>query len=1738
MIKLTNRLQVLGTATALTLVLAPLGALVNAEPAGAAAPEEKTIQEVQGNGASSPLLTSGNKGPLVSVKGVVTSVNTTDDQRKGFFIQTPGTGTEIPAAGSHGLFVGLVKKTLKHAPQVGQCVTVVGSVHEMGAQNANRLTRLENVKSVTVSTEACAPVTAVPLTQIPTDEQLELLEGMLVRPQGTFKVTSIAELSEKGALEIATEANPATKILLDDHILTHLKGGALPFAPENVTIAVGDTLTFKSDVLVDTNGSLRFQALAPVSGETNSPVTITKAQAPAPNPGGGDSPKPGEGGTPAPQPPAAGTETPISQVQGTGMKSTMENQQVTVKGIVTARYPHGNINGFYVQTPGTGKTAPQGGSEAIFVYQGKNGLDTLPELGTCVTVAGTVKEHAAQKQPKEEQFTTQLTNPTVTKVEGCEPVTPLEIAQLPATPAASEAIEGMLIKPTQKLVVTDNYELNTFGVVGLSKSGSLLPQRTDVARPGADAEAVEAENEANFIKLDDGASWNYAYKLKKGENKPNPDPHNFELPFVTKQNPVRLGALVTFNDGVIYEYRYGWVLQSRQPVHGLVNSSVSIQNNRPAAAPVVGGDVKVATYNVLNYFVHLGKDHNCQYYADRAGNPVTSNSCSVRGAYSEAAFQDQQTKIVAALNKLDADVVGLEEVENSSKFGKDRDFALSHLVNKLNETKGGSWDYVRSPQEVPNNGDFIRTAFIYNKTKVKPVGDSVIFGDSTFNSIARSPLAQKFAPVVTDKQTGTEFVVVVNHFKSKRPPQGGQNPEQKDKNDGQGGWNPKRVEQAEALATWANQTYAGTPVFLIGDFNSYSQEDPIIALENLGFTKVPTQGHSYLFGGRVGSLDHAIANKEGRAIVNGEAKVWEINAHEPVALEYSRKNYTASDLYTPDEFRSSDHNPEIFGINVIKAKDDSGSTPGPDAPKPPKPDTPTPPKPDTPPATTLKAISEIQGTGMKSPLVGETVTTKGVVTAAYPTGNLNGFYIQTPGSGATLPKAGSEAIFVYTGSKNLGVIPKIGSCVQVNGTVAEYGSKNAKHDYEFSTQLTNPTVTEAQDCAAVTALELPAVPATDAEREAIEGMLVQPVGQITVTDNYGLGQYGTLTLAFGATPLMQPTDVAAPGSPEAAAVAARNEAAAVVLDDGATWNYQNAPSKGAPDPRASALPYLNLENPVRVGAPVTFKDSVVFEYRFGWVLQPRQQVVGLEHSPISVANNRPVKPEVVGNVKVATFNVLNYFTDLGENEKGCKAYADREGNKLGTNRCKVRGAYSAAAFKMQKDKIVTAITALDADIVSLEEIQNSAEFGKDRDHALLDLVAGLNERAGSEVWAAVASPANVPNNGDAIRTAFIYKKAVVKVEGESLILDDQAFTGVARSPLAQKFVPVVDDKHQGTPFVLIVNHFKSKGSVAKGRGQQEGDFNGQGNNNPLRVEQAAALGKFAKDNFADVPTFLLGDFNAYSKEDPITTLGTAGFTKLPTEGHSYVYKGLSGSLDHVLANESGTKLVSNTNVKVWEINAHEPLMLEYSRHNYNVTNLYAADQWRSSDHNPEIFGLNVVTKKPQTPDTPTPQPPVIDLTDANLLVAKPEYKVTDTLEATFVLAKETTAKEVDFFIYSKETYMGRAQLVKNPNGAGMIAKISWKIPADFPLGAHHVVVKSLDNQELLRQPVTIVKTGEQQPAPGKDQTPGKDKAPQQPKAPAQPGKQLPKTGLTAGVAFAGIAALFAGVTLVAWRRRS
>ncbi len=611
--------------------------------------------------------------------------------------------------------------------------------------------------------------------------------------------------------------------------------------------------------------------------------------------------------------------------------------------------------------------------------------------------------------------------------------------------------------------------------------------------------------------------------------------------------------------------------------------------------------------------------------------------------------------------------------------------------------------------------------------------------------------------------------------------------------------------------------------------------------------------------------------------------------------------------------------------------------------------------PDPDPDVTAATIAEIQGPADTSPLVGKTVRTEGVVTAAYPTGGFNGLYLQTAGSGGPGRPAGapSDAVFVYSAAAAQTLA--VGQAVEVTGVVSEYLGL---------TEIT-PTSDGIKVLGEPAAVVRPTpidAPGTEAQREALEGMLVQPSANYRVADNYDANVYGSLLLAWGDAPLRQPTTAGRPGSPEAAAATADAKLRAITLDDGSTLNFNTTANKATP------LPYLLPGKPVRIGAPVTFTQPVILDYRNStWNLQPRSQLTGANAAtaqPVSFENTRTAGPvEVGGNLTVATFNVLNYFTTTGDQLTGCTYYRDRENNPITVSGgCDARGAANPANLKRQQDKIVAAINALDADVVSLEEIENSSKFGKDRDDALGRLVAALNADAGAGTWAFVPSPAALPAQQDVIRTAFIYQAATAEPIGLSTILDDAAFTN-ARQPLAQVFQPATgDDANPADDVVVVANHFKSKGS---GSGEDADQGDGQGPSNASRVKQAKALRDFATrvaDAAGTDKILLVGDFNAYEQEDPIAVLTDAGYTDIgPTIGkYSYVYDGLVGSLDHVLASPAAKTAM--TGADIWNINSVEPIAAEYSRYNYNVTLLYEHNAFRASDHDPFVVGLNLTTK--------------------------------------------------------------------------------------------------------------------------------------------------------------------------------
>ena len=480
-------------------------------------------------------------------------------------------------------------------------------------------------------------------------------------------------------------------------------------------------------------------------------------------------------------------------------------------------------------------------------------------------------------------------------------------------------------------------------------------------------------------------------------------------------------------------------------------------------------------------------------------------------------------------------------------------------------------------------------------------------------------------------------------------------------------------------------------------------------------------------------------------------------------------------------------------------------------------------------------------------------------------------------------------------------------------------------------------------------------------------MLLAPQGTWTITDNYQTNQYGTLTLTPGESPLRSATDVVAPGQ-AARDYEAANAARAIALDDGTNTNLL----KGAATEVAYA--YLANGSPARVGYHVAFTKPVVLEPRHGsFVFQPTSMVAGHpDRSPVTITGERPGAPTVGGDTRVATFNVLNYFSDLGVDEAGCTGYPGphgrlRDGEEVQGARCILRARPSPTRRPRSSPRSTRwALTSSPS-----KRSKTPSPWGSGR-------TATRPSRASSrpstrtrapERGRTCPRPGSCPTAEDVIRVAFIYKPATVAPVGPSVIHDDPAFTGLARQPLAQEFARVSTERATPATFVVIANHFKSKGSVPEGAPAGNVDSgDGQGNANAIRVAQASALASFAA-RFADKPTLLVGDFNSYSQEDPIKALEAAGWARVSGAGEaSYVYAGRSGSLDHVFANAAAKPLLAG--VTSWAVNAQESIAFEYSSAGMNAHLAVEADNpYRSSDHNPELIGLTLLGG-----DAPAPTP--------------------------------------------------------------------------------------------------------------------------------------------------------------------
>ncbi len=619
-----------------------------------------------------------------------------------------------------------------------------------------------------------------------------------------------------------------------------------------------------------------------------------------------------------------GTTVRIYEVQGSGTASPLVGNTVTVEGIVTGDFQDGdadtsrNLRGFYVQdVTGDGDANT---SDGVFVFEGGDFLTDVA-VGDRVSVTGTVAEFFGE---------TQISASAVSVVEpDSASIAPVAI-DLPVVDiitnsdgeliADLEQYEGMLVTFNDTLTVDEYFNYDRFGEIVLS-AGDRPFQFTQTNDPSvAGYQAFLEDLARRRITLDDGQSIQ------------NPDPLAFPAPEFSDSNNFRGGDTVTGLTGnVRFSRGSGGSGDETYRIEYTADPVFVNENPRPQSFEDVGGRLKVVSFNVLNYFTTL----------DTSGTS-TANGSDPRGADNVEEFERQTQKLVTTLLALDADVLGLVELENDFLPGSSGN-AIENLVEELNAIAGpNTYDWVNPGQQFVDVSDAISVGAIYKTDSVQvapgtspailtdsnlPVGFA---GETIFDgpSTNRAPLAVSFQEL----SSGETFTVAVNHFKSKGSIFDA--PGNTDIGDGAGNNNAIRTRASEALNAWlqSDPTSSGDPDFMIlGDLNAYANEDPLKVLESAGYTDLAeafAEGetpYSFLFDGQLGTLDYGLANESLFSQVTG-ATEWHVNADEADALDYNLDFGRNPDLFDgTNPFRNSDHDPLIIGLDLDS---ETGSEPG------------------------------------------------------------------------------------------------------------------------------------------------------------------------------------------------------------------------------------------------------------------------------------------------------------------------------------------------------------------------------------------------------------------------------------------------------------------------------------------------------------------------------------------------------------------------------------------------------------------------------------------------------------------------------------------------------------------------------------------------------------------------------------------------------------------------------------------
>ena len=325
-----------------------------------------------------------------------------------------------------------------------------------------------------------------------------------------------------------------------------------------------------------------------------------------------------------------------------------------------------------------------------------------------------------------------------------------------------------------------------------------------------------------------------------------------------------------------YQVRTGAVIKKLTakvvaPGKLVTGATPKFSGNKPAPRPKMPKKgLLICATNIQNYFFDLGG------YAQRKTTIKQQ--------------QMQTLKISKALTHINADIYAICEIQRG-------DSAPQMLVNAMNRmAKTEQYAYVSDGWD---NQDMISCGYIYRKDKVKPYGEMIHGYADTASHYHYRMVALGFEEMAS----GERFVLNINHLRSKR----GTGAES----------NEKRMANVDSLMLMLDkinteQIFGDKDILLVGDYNSYTYEQPLQTIVAAGYEDVlmqfAPQGYSYVYYSEAGYLDRVFASPTMAAQVQ-MVQPYHLNAD----YYYSRGFKRGLD---DTMFRYADHDPILIYVKL------------------------------------------------------------------------------------------------------------------------------------------------------------------------------------------------------------------------------------------------------------------------------------------------------------------------------------------------------------------------------------------------------------------------------------------------------------------------------------------------------------------------------------------------------------------------------------------------------------------------------------------------------------------------------------------------------------------------------------------------------------------------------------------------------------------------------------------------------